>query len=358
MNDIRKPNKERIRAALLGQSVDRVPHFEVAIEPKVCKAITGRDVGSTLAASRGASTETFVAPPMDPQDYMEIVNFTGQDVIGFEALWAPFKYKDEQGNLQIINDGRIKDLDILKNEIILPNWELDFEPRRKYFKIYNDAVKGTGIGTFLLTGAIFQTCYTFLVGFEDFFTAVYTDREFIEEILDVCLEYYMKVVDIALDSGLTFLFLGDDVAFNSGTFMNPEYFKELFIPRYRKMVKMANEAGVPVLFHSCGKLDDIFDDVVMGLGFEGINPIEPYCMDIFEIKKKYGKDITISGNIDIAGPLAFGTPEDVRKDVQMHLEKLMPGGRYICSTNHSIMDDIPFENYKAMVETIHEFGKY
>jgi hypothetical protein len=67
---IKKPNKERIVAALRGQIPDRVPHFEVAIEDKVCKAILGRDVGSTLAASRGASDETFVTPPMDPKDYI------------------------------------------------------------------------------------------------------------------------------------------------------------------------------------------------------------------------------------------------------------------------------------------------
>jgi len=202
---LQKPNKERITAALRGQSVDRVPHFEVVIEDKICKAITGRDVGSTLAASRGASTETFVAPPMDPKDYIEIVNFNGQDVIGFEALWAPFKYKDEKGNLQIVNDGRIKSFEDLE-KIVLPNWELDFAPRKKYFDIYNEALKGTEIGTFILTGTIFQTCYTFLVGFEDFFTLIYTDPDFINHLLDLCLEYFMKVVEIAIDSGVTFLF--------------------------------------------------------------------------------------------------------------------------------------------------------
>ena len=80
---LRKPDKDRTTAALLGQIPDRVPHFEVAIEDKVVKAILGRDVGSTLAASRGAS-DAFFSPPMNPKDYVDIVNFTGQDVIGFE----------------------------------------------------------------------------------------------------------------------------------------------------------------------------------------------------------------------------------------------------------------------------------
>jgi len=353
---IKKPDKERIIASLRGQSVDRVPHFEVAIEDSVCKAIVGKDVGSTLAASRGASDKTFVTPPMDPKDYIEICNFNGQDVIGFEALWAPFKYKDEKGDLHIINDGRIKSFEDLE-KAVLPDWEMDFKPRKQYFDIYNKALEGTNIGTFMLTGPIFQTCYTFLVGFEDFFEMTYTDTELIEHLMDLCLDYYLKVVEIALESNITFMYLGDDVAYKSGMFMKPDKFLELWKPRYMKMVNLIKQAGVPILFHSCGDITDIFDDL-LEMGMDGINPIEPYCMNIFDVKEKYGDKVTISGNIDIAGPLAFGTPDDVRKDVREHLEKLKPGYRYICSTNHSVMNDIPFENYKAMVETIHEFGVY
>ncbi|MEG2188987.1 MAG: uroporphyrinogen decarboxylase family protein, partial [Christensenella sp.] len=88
------------------------------------------------------------------------------------------------------------------------------------------------------------------------------------------------------------------------------------------------------------------------------NPIETYSMNIFDIKKKYGDKITISGNIDIAGPLSMGTPDEVKAEVRDHLERLMPGGRYICSSNHSIMNDVKVENYKAMIDTIIEYGQY
>ena len=52
LEQLRKPDKERTLAALRGEIPDRVPHFEVAIEEAVTKAILGRDVGSTLAAAR------------------------------------------------------------------------------------------------------------------------------------------------------------------------------------------------------------------------------------------------------------------------------------------------------------------
>jgi uroporphyrinogen decarboxylase len=360
LSDLKKPDKERIVAALRGEDTDRVPHFEVAIEELVVQDILGRDAGSTLAASRGSSDKTFVAPPMDPHDYLDILEFNGQDVIGFEALWVPFKYRDDKGELHIVNDGRIKSFDDLEN-VVLPDWERDFAPRRQYFSIYNEAIASRSdcnAGTFILTGAIFQSCYQFLVGFEDFFMATYTDREFIEHMLDLSLEYYMKVVEIAIESDLSFLFLGDDIAFKQGLFMKRDMLLDLWLPRYKKLVALARQSDIPIMFHSCGKIDELFDSAIMELGFDGINPIEPYSMDIYEIKQKYGDKVTISGNIDIAGPLAFGSPKEVVKDVREHLERLKPGGRYICSTNHSVMNDIPVDNYKAMIDTIMEYGRY
>jgi len=353
----RKPDKERTRAALIGQIPDRVPHFEVAIEDKVVKAILGRDVGSTLAASRGASDKTFFSPPMDPHDYIDICNYTGQDVIGFESLWVPLKYKDDQGNLHIINDGRVKNLDDLERAI-KPTWEHDIEPRKKYFDLYKKAIEGTGVGLFYLTGPIFQSAYQFLNGFSDFFVNCYVDREFIEALLDVCVDFYLQIIDVALDAGLTFLFLADDVCYKQGVFLEPGLFKDLWLPRMKKLIKPAKEAGVPVMFHSCGNVTNIFDDVIMELGVDCINPIEPYSNNIFELKKKYGDKITFSGNIDIAGPLAFGTPEEVDAEVKEHLEKLMVGGRYILSTNHSIMNDIPMRNYDAMLDALYKYGIY
>jgi uroporphyrinogen decarboxylase len=112
------------------------------------------------------------------------------------------------------------------------------------------------------------------------------------------------------------------------------------------------------MFHSCGNVTDIMDNIIMEMGIDVLNPIEPYSMDIFEVKKNYGDKLTLSGNIDIAGPLAFGTPEEASEEVRTKMEALKPGGRYILSTNHSIMDDIPPENYRAMIETGLETGVY
>ena len=235
---------------------------------------------------------------------------------------------------------------------------MDFKPRKEYLDAYLKATEGTNIGTYIVTGCVFQTCYQFLSGFGDFFQMLYTDRQLAEALMDTCVDYYLKIIDMALDAGITFLFLGDDIAYKQGPFVDPEIMEQLWLPRYKKLIEPAKEAGVPVMFHSCGGVTSIMDNIIMKMDIDCLNPIEPYSNNIYELKQKYGSKLTLSGNIDIAGPLAFGTEEEVREDVREHLEKLMPGGRYILSTNHSIMNGIPFENFMAMLDALLEYGIY
>ncbi len=354
---LKKPDKNRLLATMRGEIPDRVPMFEILIEPRNVKALLGKDVGSTMAASRGASDTVGVAPPMDPKDFMEICRKVHMDAMTLEALWTPLKYQDEKGRLHVVTDGRVKDWESL-DAAILPDYETDIKPRREIIKNYVKAAEGSGIGVNLCFGAFFQCCYFFLCDFNEFLLKVYEDRPFVERLMDICVDYYIQLAEMAIEEGVDFLFFADDIAFKTGTFIEPKMFKELWLPRALRLIQPAKDAGIPIMFHSCGNLTDVMDDIVMEMGIDVLNPIEPYSMDIFDIKEKYGKALTISGNIDIAGPLAFGTPAEAREEVRYKMGPLKKGGRYILSTNHSIMDDIPPENYRAMLDAGLEYGVY
>jgi uroporphyrinogen decarboxylase len=355
--ELKKPDKNRLLATMRGEIPDRVPMFEILIEPRNVKALLGKDVGSTMAASRGSTDTVGVAPPMDPKDFMEICRKVHMDAMTLEALWPPLKYRDDAGNLHVVTDGRINDWETLE-KIIKPDLDTDIAPRREIIRSYVKAAKGSGIGVNLCFGAFFQGCYFFLCDFNDFLLKFYEDPEFVETLMDICIDYYIQLATMAIEEGVDFLFLADDIAFKSGTFIEPAMFKKFWLPRAKKLIQPAKDAGVPIMFHSCGNLTAIMDSIIMEMGIDVINPIEPYSMDIFDIKKKYGSRVTISGNIDIAGPLAFGNPDEVREEVSRKMEALKPGGRYILSTNHSVMDDIPPENYRAMLDAGLELGVY
>ena len=77
-----------------------------------------------------------------------------------------------------------------------------------------------------------------------------------------------------------------------------------------------------------------------------------------DLKKEYGADITLMGNFEIGGVLAFGTPDDVREETKQLLEKMMPGYGYVAMSSNSVANCVVPENYMAMVETVLEFGNY
>ena len=91
------------------------------------------------------------------------------------------------------------------------------------------------------------------------------------------------------------------------------------------------------------------------MGISAIHPIQPNCNDIYAYKKEFGGNICLIGNIDLAGALTRGTPMEVAEDSKRHLELLAPGGGYVLCSSHSVTDDVPPENYRAMIDAAHQF---
>ena len=112
------------------------------------------------------------------------------------------------------------------------------------------------------------------------------------------------------------------------------------------------------MFHSCGNLTYILDSVISELGIDCLYPVEPYSMDIYDIKPRYQDRFCIAGNLDIAGPFANGTPEEAYDEAKKLISTLKVGGKYIFASSHSITDDIPPENFSAVLRALHDYGVY
>ena len=352
-----EPNIERLLAAFELREPDRVPNFEILIEDEHVERLLGRPAGHTLGAAKGASEDEYVTPPMDPHDYVELCQMIGQDAIGLEALWAPLKRRGPDGKLHIIAEGDIhtwQDLDA----VVPHSWALDIEPKKRYIEQYIKAAEETKLGTTIMTGAVVMTPYQFIVGFEEFMTKIHEDRDFVEKVISLCMDYYVDIVTMACDLGISFIYLADDIGQKGSLIMSPKVTRELTMKHYDRLVNIARERGVPVAFHSCGNATAILPDLI-DLGMVMYNPVEPTSgADIYDLKKKYGNRICFSGNIDMAGVLSFGSPEDVMLDVREHIDALAPGGGYIVTSSHSVMNHIPHENFLAMIEATHRYGRY
>ena len=354
-----EPDKERILAAFKIKLVDRVPNFENLIEDKHVEKLLGRYAGNTLAIggdpAKGAGSEE--GRPMHPDDYIDLCNIIGQDAIRFSAgFWTPFKKKDENGKLIQVADRSVrnrKDFDSL----ILDSQNQN-NKAVKYLKEYKEAVKKrkSKIAVGCVFGCIFETLYDSLVGMNEFMMMVYEDREFVEYMLEVSTQHFIKLCRAVVEARTDFVWIADDVAFKTGLFIPPKIFKEIWTSRMARIIEPALSAGIPVVFHSDGKIDEIVEDLI-DIGISCLNPMDPYAVDYKDYKKRYGKRLCLSGNMDIE-LLSKGAPDDIEKDVKKHMKVLKSGYGYIATCSHSLVNYIPHENVIAYFNAIHKYGKY
>ncbi len=355
-----EPDKERFKAALLREPVDRVPNFETLIEDKHVEKILGRYAGNTLAyggdPAKGAGHE--FERPMYPDDYIDLCNIIGQDIMDFDAgQWTPLKRYDENGKLVQVADKSVKTRKDF-NSLILDS-DRQINNMVKYIREYREVLKkrNSKIGIAPVYGCLMQTLYEFVVGMNDFMMMVYEDPSLIDDMLEVSTEHFVKMTKAAVAEKADFIFVGDDVAFKTGLFLPPDIMRNIWVPRLARILAPAVEAGTPILFHSDGKIDDIVEDLIK-IGVNGIHPMDPYGIDYRDYKKRFGSKIALAGNVDVEFPLSKGTPEDIEGDVKKHMEVLKPGYGYIAACSHSIVNYIPHKNFIAYINAIHKYGKY
>lgn len=361
-----KPDRNRFISALKRRAVDRVPNFEMLIESEHVKKIVGKYIGDTSSAEADLAKidkkdgyfDYSNIISMNANYFIDICNAIGQDVIFLNTpIYIPFKTESKSGKFINVPLRSVKNRKDFKKTFI--DTENQIANLIKNIKNYREAIKNRNpmIGLGISYGPILQMLYEIVVGMNDFMIMVYEDKNLVIDMLDAETEHCIKMTQLAIRENLDFVILADDLAFKTGLFLPPKIMKEIWLPRMAKIIEPLAIKDIPILFHSDGKLDEIIKDLI-DIGIDGINPVDPYSINYKEYKKKYGDYLSFSGNIDIEFPLAKGTTEDVKKDVIEHLKIMMPGGGYILSSSHSIVNYIPWENFATMINTVHEYGIY
>jgi uroporphyrinogen decarboxylase len=346
-------------ACIRGEATDRVPNFEILIEDQHVTALLGRAAGNTLGVggdpAKGSAAAEVTMRPMHARDYIELCQLIGQDAIALEAFWTPLKQVCPDGRIRPITDRSIHTRADLAR-IIWPTDD-DMEERLRYVREYVAAARGTNLGVIFCGFCIFQTLYEFVIGMHDCMVMLMEERDLFEELMSRSADYYAELIRRAIAEGVDILFAADDFAFKSGLLVRPELFAEIWRPHFDRILAPARDAGLPIMFHSDGKLDEAMD-MLLDMGIDCITPMDPSGIDYRDYKARYGHRVTLHGNMDITWPLATGTPEEVRQDVHAHMEVLKPGGRWIAGSSHSIVNYVPHANFIAMLNAIHEFGNY
>lgn len=179
----------------------------------------------------------------------------------------------------------------------------------------------------------------------------------VHDLARIATDFYIAAVDMALEIGADIFIVVGDLAAEHTTLISPKHFREFVKPYYKEIVDYVHQRGAKVVKHSDGNIWPILDDLVE-IGFDGIHPVQPQSMDIQKVKEYLAGRGSILGNIDCRDLLPFGTEEEVENSVKETIEKAALGGGYIISSSNSIHPGVKPENYVAMVDAAHKYGRY
>ena len=203
---------------------------------------------------------------------------------------------------------------------------------------------------------MFERCWT-LMGMENVLTYMITCPDALENFFDRLCEFWLPLIDIALEYDIDAVEFGDDWGQQHGLIMGPEYWRRFIKPRMARLYERAKKKGKYVLQHSCGDCHEIFPDLIE-IGLDCYQTFQPEIYDIEKIKKLYGDKLCFWGAISTQQCLPRMSPDQVRKEIVRIACILSKGGGYIMAPTHSVPGDVKPENILAMLDVFKNQDEY
>ncbi|MHC4442730.1 MAG: uroporphyrinogen decarboxylase family protein [Planctomycetota bacterium] len=145
------------------------------------------------------------------------------------------------------------------------------------------------------------------------------------------------------------------------TLASPQLAMKYAIPAIARWSKLAKDADVPTMLHSCGKSRELVKLLVEHTDVNMFNPLEPPPMgdiDLAEIKAQYGQHMALMGNLHTTDIMLRSSPEQVKEKAIAAIRDAGEHGGFILSTGDQCPRDTPEENIFALIEAAKEFGNY
>ena len=193
-------------------------------------------------------------------------------------------------------------------------------------------------------------------GMENLLYMFYDDPKLVEDMMDHMLYFMMGIAQRVLrDVRVDCIRFWEDIAYKTGPIISPHIFKKYMVPRYKKVTEFLHSHGIDVIHVDCdGNIDELIPLwLECGINFHW--PLEVAAgMDAVALRKKYGKELILSGNID---KRVFVKGKDaIREEVMSKVPFLLETGGYLPSLDHAIPPDVPLEGFRYYTNLLREIG--
>ena len=231
------------------------------------------------------------------------------------------RVKEKHFNIQ--HPGRKIDMAALKKKLI-PESERDFP---------------LGVNCGSMIGKIRD-----MLTFEGLAFAIYDYPEMVEDMVETCcclVEYSLD--QLLPEFNFDYASGWEDICFNNGPIVGIDFFRDVVMPRYKRINKKLKAFGIDIWYTDCdGDVRPIMPYLLEG----GINCLFPYevnsCAHPGELLDQYQGQLRIMGGVD---KMALGKGKEAIKKYLESLEKYVAGGGYIPFCDHRCPPNVKVEDY-------------
>lgn len=264
-----------------------------------------------------------------------------------------------------------------KLEAAVPTFDSPLD-RRRYFEAGDNQIAGVGDGfernspawvktveslwaDFPVFGSIIEVneCLTRLIGPENHMLWLGMEPERMAAVVARIGQFYLDCAKAQIEAAagkLDGFVIWGDFAYKSGTFMQPDFWREHYKPWVQAIAAYCHARGLMVIYHGCGNVNAVIEDFA-DMGIDAYNPLEVKAgMDCVALRRKLGHRLGVCGNSDVR-LWEKGDREAIRRDVLRKLNAAKGGG-YIFQSDHSVASDVSGLTYDYIVKLVRERGRY
>jgi hypothetical protein len=198
-----------------------------------------------------------------------------------------------------------------------------------------------------------------LMGFDNLMVSLYTERQRFEELLDKLTDMTLDVLHTYAEMGGVHAFMTwEDWGLQTTLQIRPQQWREIFKPRYARIVEETHKAGMHYLWHSCGYIMDIIPDMIE-IGVDVVQIDQPRLLGVERLASEFGGKICFWNTVDIQwSPVSEVGLEEVRAEVKHMVEQFGRFNGGFIARQYPQPRDIGMtpERHHAIYEAFMEFG--
>lgn len=198
-----------------------------------------------------------------------------------------------------------------------------------------------------------------MFGFENLMVELMLNREGVEHIADLLTESCINVVNCMADRGVDGMIAIEDLGVQDRLIISPTLWREVFKPRYKRIIEALHKRNMHFIIHSCGHIFELIEDLIE-IKTDVLQIDQQDNMGIDKLADSYAGRICFFCPVDIQSTLPVASHDEIEASAKKLIDSFgtKDGGFMAKTYPQPEAIDIPEVNTAYMCEIFKKHGQY